>query len=242
MIYDVFLPFIIIFSIFSIIIILARKIPDISLETEPKKDWLSEKAKKQHRTTVIFCRALSISEKTLRQLRIHILKLDAKIFSLIQYLRKKSAKKLEDLNTLSYKTFTPAVEKKADKPQFSPKPAVQVVERDILPVAPAQAAPLVVKTSVPPKNTSKTDKALGYANKISAKLQYKIEERKLLHIIAKSPKNAENYKKLGMLYYKNENYLDTEAAFIEYLKLNPSDGEIRKIMEKVAHKNREKKS
>lgn len=252
MIYDVFLPFIIIFSIFSIIIILARKIPDISLEAEPKKDWLSEQAKKQHRATVLFCRALSIFEKTLRQLRIHILKLDAKIFKLIQYLRDKSAKKLEEINKLSYKSFAPSAEKKVNKPKPTIKPqavsapqtvakphaaikpqiAEKVAEKDVLSAVSVKAKP-AASSSVLARNMD----ILGYPSKISVKFQFKIEERKLLHIIAKNPKVAENYKKLGMLYYKNENFLDAEAAFNEYLKLNYSDAEVKELVKKIALEN-----
>ncbi|MBU3925271.1 hypothetical protein KKB43_01260 [Patescibacteria group bacterium] len=234
MIYDVFLPFIIIFSIFSIIIILARKIPDISLEAEAKKDWLSEEAKKQHKATVLFCKALSILEKTLRQLRIHILKLDAKIFGLIQYLRDKSAKKLEEINKLSHKSFTPIIDKKARKFESQAKP--QSGGKDILPAVSVHSAPLADSSSAP-----KSIKTHGHPNKIFIKFQFKVEEKKLLHIIAKNPKNAENYKKLGMLYYKNENLLDAEAAFTEYLKLNPSDNQAKEILKKVALKNQGKK-
>ncbi len=202
MIYDVLLPFIIIFSFFSIIIILARKIPYISLDAEAKKDLIGEEVKKQHRSTILFCKALSVLEKALRQIRIHILKLDAKIFGLIQYLRDKSAKKLEEINKISYKSFASAVEKEASKYQFA------------------------VKRQNSRKDVATVD----------------IEEKKLLRIIAKNPKNAENYKKLGMLYCKNENFLDAEAAFGEYLKLNPSDGQVREMLKSVVVKKQGKKS
>lgn len=234
MIYDVFLPFIIIFSIFSIIIILARKIPGISLEIEAKKDRLDEEAKKQHKTTILFCRALLILEKTLRQLRIHILKLDAKMFSLIQYLRDKSAKKLEEINKLSYKSFAPMIEKKANKAFFRVKS--RSVEKNITPSAPVQPKLFTDSLFAP-----KASKPVEYSDKISIKSQFGIDERKLLHVIAKNPKNAENYKKLGMLYLKNENSLDAEAAFNEYLKLNPSDNQIKEAVKNIAVENQGKK-
>lgn len=234
MIYDVFLPFVIIFSIFSIIIILARKIPDISLEPEVKKDLIAEKAIKQHRAMVLFCKILSILEKILRQLRIHILKLDAKIFGAIQYLRDKSAKKLEEINKLSYKNFVPVAEKKANNPQIAVK--MQYIEKEILPSAP-------IKT---PNHSGigfaqKKIKPSERPDKISTKHQLKIDERKLLQIIAKNPKNAENYKKLGMFYNKNENFPDAEAAFNEYLKLNSSDNEVKEILKRVILKNQGEK-
>jgi len=241
MIYDVFLPFVIIFSIFSIIIILARKIPDISLESETKKNWLDEEAKKQHRATVLFCKALLILEKTLRQFRIHILKLDAKIFSLIQYLRGKSAKKLEEINRLTYKNFISANEtrsgriRSAFKTQSDFTVKLSEAAENILPPAPIQTEFLADISSA-----SKKNKIFGFPNKISTKLQSKIEERKLLHTIAKNPKNSENYKKLGMLYLKNKNFLDAEAAFSEYLKLNPFDSQIKEMAEKIVMKNQKK--
>jgi tetratricopeptide (TPR) repeat protein len=263
MIYEVSLPLIIILAIFGIIIILARKIPDISLEAEVKKDLLSEQAKKQHRSTVLFCKALSILEKTLRQLRIHILKLDAKIFSLIQYLRDKSAKKLEEINNLSYKSFAPTIQKKSDKPQSKPKLQADAViqKKDnpqvhysaVKPQVQPEVKPQLVKKDVLPENSSpvaaknnlssssKVVKTLGHLNKISLKFQFNIEERKLLHIIAKNPKNAENYKKLGVLYYENENFLDAEAAFEEYIKLNPSDIQIKEMLQSSVLKNQNAK-
>lgn len=186
MIYDIFLPFLIIFSIFSIIIILARKIPDISFEQDAAAE-AGQAGPKPHLLTALFCFALASSEKVLRQIRIHILKLDTKIFSLIEYLRKESAKKLEDVNKLAHKN--------------------------------------IVKTALEDN-----------AHKISRKLQFKMEESKLLHIIARNPKDAENYKKLGFLYLENKNMYDAEASFAEYLKLNPNDSEVRELAEKMGLK------
>lgn len=186
MIYDVFLPFLIIFSIFSIIIILARKIPDISLK-EDISGASRKKGQAPHFPTLLLCFGLSSFEKILRQIRIHLLKFDTKIFSLIEYLRKESAKKLEDVNKLAHKS--------------------------------------IAKTALEDN-----------AHKISRKLQFKIEERKLLHTISRNPKEAENYKKLGFLYLENKNILDAEASFAEYLKLNPSDSEVLELMEKMGLK------
>ncbi len=231
MTYDVFLPFLIIFSIFSIIIILVRKIPEISLEEEKKSDRIAEEEnKKQRRMTVLFCKALSFSEKTLRQIRIRILKLDAKIFSLIQYLRKKSADKLDEINKLSHKTFSSSVPKKSDSAVEDKAGKKNEAEPDD---KPPQKSRNFLARKIAPAIEKK-------ANKISLKLQYKIEERKLIHIIAKNPKNAENYKKLGMLYHKNQNLADAEAAFGEYLKINPSDIQTREMLKKVISENQGK--
>lgn len=235
MIYEVSLPLIIILSIVSIIIILARKIPDISLEAEVKKDWLNEEVKKQHRATVLFCHALVILEKTLRQLRIHILKLDVKIFSLIEYLREKSAKRLNEINKLTHKSFAPIMEKKVNK--FYSAAKSQGVGREITSAPSAQARPVI--NFLP---AVKSIKIPEQSEKVLIKTQFNIEERKLLHIIAKNPKNAENYKKLGALYFKNDNLIDAEAAFDEYLKLNPSDNQIREILEKIVLLNKNHKS
>ena len=181
MIYDVFLPFLIIFSIFAIIIILARKIPTISLDAESINDARNSRKPQPHLPAAVFCLVLAASEKVLRQIRIHILKLDAKIFSLIEYLRRESAKKLSEIEKISYK-----------------KIAHDALEEN--------------------------------AGKISFKVQSKIRERKLLHIIAKNPKEAGNYKKLGELYLENKNFPDALDSFKEYLKLNPTDAETEKLV------------
>ena len=189
MTYDIFLPFLIILSIFSIIIILARKVPEISFESEVNERSGHKEGEKPHALTFLFCLGLSTLEKVLRQVRIHILKLDTKIFSLIEYLRKESAKKLNEVNKIPYKE--------------------------------------IAKTAFEDN-----------ANKISSRLQYRIEERKLLHTIARSPKEADNYKKLGDLYVKNSNYRDAEASFNEYLKLKPGDLEAEKILKEIKTKDK----
>ncbi len=191
MIYDIFLPFLIIFSIFAIIIILAKKIPEISLENEAGEKPAEETKKKQSFFASLFFSILSALEKILRQIRIHILKLDTKIFSCIEYLRRESSKKIKEVNDFSYKNIT--------------RSAIE-----------------------------------DNANKISLKFQFKLEETKLLHTIAKFPKNAENYKKLGYLYLKNNNFTDAAASLEEYLKLNPEDAEVREILNNIKKENKEK--
>lgn len=199
------------------------------MEEEKKTDWIAEENKKQRRAAVLFCKTLSFLEKALRQVRIYILKLDARIFSLIQYLRKKYTDKLNEINKLSHKTFSIPAPKKSDgaadnkigkkeKFEVEPEDRSKKNSRNFLA---REIAPAIERK----------------ANKISLELQYKIEERKLVRVIAKNPKNAENYKKLGMLYYKNQNLTDADAAFGEYLKLNPSDNQIKEIFKKVISEN-----
>ena len=188
MIYDIFLPSLILFSIFAIIIILAKKIPEISLENEAGEKQAKEPEAKHSFFTSLFFAALSALEKILRQIRIHILKLDTKIYSCIEFLRRESSKKIKEVNNFSYKNIT--------------KSAIE-----------------------------------GNANKISLKFQFKLEETKLLHTIAKYPKNADNYKKLGELYLKNNNFVDAAASMEEYLKLKPEDKEVEKILNETKEKN-----
>lgn len=188
MIYDIFLPSLIIFSIFAIIIILARKIPEISLENSSVEKQSKAIDKKHSYLASLLFFALSVLEKILRQIRIHILKLDTKIFSCIEYLRRESAKKIKKVNEISYKNIT--------------RSAIE-----------------------------------DNASKISLKFQFKIEETKLLHTIARFPKNAGNYKKLGELYLKNNNFIDAAASFEEYLKLNPEDKEADEVLKGLREKN-----
>ncbi|MBU3965476.1 hypothetical protein KKG29_03330 [Patescibacteria group bacterium] len=76
----------------------------------------------------------------------------------------------------------------------------------------------------------KSSEITNNANKISLKLHFKIEESRLLNMVARNPKNPENYKKLGLLYFQNKNFKDAGESLKEYLKLNPGDDEIKKIM------------
>lgn len=182
--YESILPYLAVFSIIAVILILARKIPKISFEEGGSENIGGKEGIKPNFLKNLFYSALAIFEKILRQVRIRILKFDTKLFSWMELLRKESAKKLENVNKMAHDNITKAIAE--NKP-----------------------------------------------SKISHRLQFKMEEKKLLYIIARNPKKAENYKRLGMMYYENNNFEDAEASFAEYLKLNPDDFEAKNLLEKI---------
>lgn len=79
----------------------------------------------------------------------------------------------------------------------------------------------------------KSSEITDSANKIPLKLHFKIEEGRLLNMIAGNPKNPENYKKLGLLYFQNKNFKDAGESLKECLKLNPDDEEVKKIVREM---------
>lgn len=60
-----------------------------------------------------------------------------------------------------------------------------------------------------------------------------ILEKKLIHKIAQNPKDKENYRQLGELYLKMENYLDSEGCYKQVLKMAFRDVDARRKIERI---------
>lgn len=74
------------------------------------------------------------------------------------------------------------------------------------------------------------------ANNGSKKNNFKEEEQQLIIEIAKNPKDAELYKKLGRIYLKTGEGGDAFESFKKALELNPEDREVKAKLEKIAAK------
>ncbi len=68
------------------------------------------------------------------------------------------------------------------------------------------------------------------------KQDLKEEEQRLIIEIAKNPKDAELYKRLGQVYLKTGENGDAFESFKRALELNPEDGEAKTKLEKLALK------
>ncbi len=68
------------------------------------------------------------------------------------------------------------------------------------------------------------------------KQDLKEEEQRLIIEIAKNPKDAELYKRLGQVYLKTGESGDAFESFKKALELNPEDGETKAKLEKLARK------
>ena len=65
---------------------------------------------------------------------------------------------------------------------------------------------------------------------------WKEEEQKLIIEIAKDPKNAELYKKLGSIYSKTGEWYDAVESFKKAVELDPEDEGIKMKLERVSKK------
>lgn len=61
-------------------------------------------------------------------------------------------------------------------------------------------------------------------------------EKEWIKIIAENPKDIEAYKKLGLLYLKQENYKDARASFQQVLKINSKDKEANQRLKELEGK------
>lgn len=59
------------------------------------------------------------------------------------------------------------------------------------------------------------------------------EEQKWIDLIAQNPRNIVAYKELGLLYWRQHNYLDAKASFEVALKLGSKDKKIKELLEEI---------
>lgn len=87
------------------------------------------------------------------------------------------------------------------------------------------------------ETAAETEKETSKPIRISdAKKDLKEEEQRLIIEIAKNPKDAELYKKLGRVYLKTGESGDAFESFKKALELNPEDREAKAKLEKLAPK------
>jgi tetratricopeptide (TPR) repeat protein len=65
---------------------------------------------------------------------------------------------------------------------------------------------------------------------------WKEEEQELIMEIAKNPKNADLYKKLGNLYLEAGEWIDASESFKKALELDPEDTSVKMKLERVSKK------
>ena len=80
------------------------------------------------------------------------------------------------------------------------------------------------------------DARISGANDLGTVRDWKEEEQKLIIEIAKDPKNAEFYKKLGNIYSKTGEWYDAAESFKKAVELDPEDETIRNKLERVTKK------
>jgi len=87
---------------------------------------------------------------------------------------------------------------------------------------------------VQPEEIQIEEKEEGNNRLILADLEKPIqEEQKWIDLISQNPKNISAYKELGMLYWKQHNYLDAKASFEVALKLGSKDKKIKELLEEI---------
>jgi tetratricopeptide (TPR) repeat protein len=92
------------------------------------------------------------------------------------------------------------------------------------------------------KEKSDTTKDKTVENKTRGELEeLKKDEQKLIIEIAKNPKNASAYEKLGDLYMKMEDFKDAEGSYEAAIELNPNNEELKKKLSSTLKKLNEPK-
>mgnify|MGYP000097136737 CR=1 FL=1 len=229
--FEIILQFVIILSIAGILIIVGRKIPEVTaLSVEEKESkTLKNKDKIYQKTTEntgrihkffkkIKDKIKSVGlekfvergtielEKILRKIRIQFLKLDQKLFFLIKKLREKSDRALKSQGRQEWLD--------AFK---SSKKTVQFISK--------------AKKSISAKR--KNVKSAVKKTIVGRTLRIVDKEKKYIKAIAKNPKDIGSYRRLGLIYLEQKNYTDAKASFEQILKIDPKDREAKKELKKI---------
>jgi len=204
------LPWIVLgISVIGIIVIILRKIQVLlKLPVKSAIEHLSPSVGEKIKIKIEGLRYSSLQpaiatwlEKTLRKLRVTLLKLDNVFLNLIERAREKS----QILKARSRAWVEHHRLKKIEKLQMLEKLDQAEVSETI-----EKAKKESKKEPVPKKEKDST----------------LAEEKKLVDLITKEPRNIEAYRKLGFLYLKLDNKEDAKNCFREVLKIDPDDLEV----------------
>lgn len=94
----------------------------------------------------------------------------------------------------------------------------------------------VISEEVAAIQTEQEGKIVGGVNNNGTVRDWKEEEQKLIIEIAKNPKNAELYKRLGSIYAKTGEWHDAVESFKKAIELDPEDENIKTKLERATKK------
>lgn len=155
-------------------------------------------------------------EKTLRKFRVLLLKIDNLFADMISAAREKS------------QVWTVRSRAWMEQHQLKKIKKLQVLER----LDKAQVVETIQKAKNELKQNQKNQEIQKESKKeirrgLDAAAAYnRIEERKLIDMIARNPRDAEAYRKLGFLYLIEDNNEDARNCFRQVVKINPGDSEV----------------
>lgn len=214
-------------SLLGIVIIVLRKIP-LLLKLPPKpqegqtqpflgkillqKIVLRIRGLKYSSYLALFSKWL---EKTLRKIRVLILKIDNIFVSLIGKSREKS-----QIWTVRSRAWM-------EQHRLKKIQKLQVLEKL------DQAE--IIETIQKAKEEVREEEANGKkVEETAPKKEELSEEKNCIDMIAKDPRNVDAYKRLGFLYCEQGNKDDAKNCFKQVLKLNPDDLEVISKMRELA--------
>ena len=219
---------IIVFSIGVIIFIFGKNIPKIK-ETQ-NDDLLFEKENKEEKKKFSYlCGRLARRikkdsyrekkdliwkwlEKSLRKIRINFLKLDNKIVSVLEKLKKKSVN--HDNNNSEFKVDDTKLEKSEIDESKDELQASKITSEE--------------------KNKDEDE--------IEKKEEKSDKEKEYIDLIFKSPKNIKAYWKLGIVYSRKKRYKDSISCFRQIIKIDPGYTKAKKkIVDLIRRMKKDKK-
>ncbi|MDD4902767.1 MAG: tetratricopeptide repeat protein [Patescibacteria group bacterium] len=229
----------------GVIFFVARKIPSLAkLSREPQPSLngkLGEEIKARlHglKYSNFLPMALSQLEKSLRRLRLFVLKLDNLFVAWIKSSREKSdvwtirSRAWMEHRRLKKKEKTQLLEQ-LDKAEVSH--TIKKIEQEV-----AKDEDSAFKEKVEIVNAVEEEKVIEpvLSEPVEQEEEEEIltvteEEKKYIDAIAENPKDLKAYRALCDIYYNQQSYSDARACFRQVLKLDPTDEQTKVKLEKI---------
>lgn len=157
------------------------------------------------------------SEKTLRKLRLVILKIDNIFVGLIGRSREKS-----QIWTVRSRAWM-------EQHRLKKIQKLQVLEK----LDQAEIMETIQKAKKEVKEEEENQKQVQSPEPLVQEGQEVLEEKYCIDLIAKDPRNIDAYRRLGFLYLEQGNKEDAKNCFKQVLKLNPDDLEVVSKMKEL---------
>lgn len=159
-------------------------------------------------------------EKILRQLKIFILKIDH-LFT--KYLaRMKERSHVFNIRSKAW-MVKKHIEDEKEKSEIEQIAKEQIIKNDdVSVIIPEEVSDIILQSEIVIETSS-----------VEEEEEILPEEKKLIDIIAKHPKDIKAYRDLANLYIRRKNIKDAKAALRQILKIDPEDESARKELEQL---------
>ncbi|MFH0906797.1 MAG: hypothetical protein V1829_00890 [bacterium] len=235
--FNLILYFLIGFSLFILVIIVYRKIPNlVDLSEEEMTIIGRKKGIIQHIKGINYkhhwLNFILFLEKFLRKTKIIFLKIENVLSKWIIILRGKS-----QIMTQKSREWIKQMEisrRKKEERERIKKNLIVKTEEKISVETDSQIIEPQIKSELEPEQEPEIDEDELPISELKKPIK---EEQKWIDLIVENPKNITAYKFLGLLYWKQHNYADAKASLEMSVRLGSKDRKVKEILKELESMN-----